>query len=99
MGRAVRFRAWAAAVLVLAGGGLSASPTGGIIGFAKDPSGALMPGVKITLTSIATNVRFTTMTDSSGAYQFPQLPPATYSLIAEASGFKKNSIADVLVEG
>ena len=57
-----------------------------------------MPGVKITLSSIATNVRFTTETDSSGVYQFPQLPPATYSLIAEASGFKKASIADVLVQ-
>ena len=74
MGRAVCVRAWAVAVLVLAGGGLSASPTGSIIDFAKDPSGAFMPGVKITLTSIATNLRFTTVTDSSGAYQFPQLP-------------------------
>ena len=47
-------------------------------GFAKDSSGGFMPGVKITLSSITTNVRFTTETDSSGVYQFPQLPPATY---------------------
>src|SRR5712692_4156347 len=88
-----------ALVVILAGVvRLWASPAGSLTGFAKDPSGAFVPGVKITLTNIATNTQLTTMTDGSGAYQFPQLPPATYSLAAEATGFKKASIASVLVE-
>src|SRR5712691_11197417 len=77
---------------------LWASPTGSVTGFAKDPSGAVVPMVKITLTNTATNAQLTTTTDNSGAYQFPQLPPATYSLVAEAMGFRKASIASVLVE-
>src|SRR5712692_4099834 len=88
-----------ALVVILAGVvRLWASPAGSLTGFAKDPSGAFVPGVKITLTSTATNARLTATTDDSGAYQFPQLPPATYSLAAEATGFKKASIASVLVE-
>src|SRR3989442_13015333 len=78
--------------------GLWASPTGIVTGFAKDPSGAVVPAAKITLTNTATNARLTTTTDHSGAYQFPQLPPAIYSLVAEATGFKKASMTSVLVE-
>ncbi|MBI1789652.1 MAG: TonB-dependent receptor [Acidobacteria bacterium] len=77
---------------------LWASPTGSIMGAVKDPSGAVVPGVRLTLTNIATNSRLATTSDGNGAYQFPQLPPATYSLAAEAQGFKKASIASVLVE-
>src|SRR5207253_4739677 len=42
--------------------------------------------------------RVTTVSGSSGAYLFPQLAPATYSFVAEAAGFKKAGIANVLVE-
>jgi len=77
---------------------LWAAPTGSVMGFAKDPSGAVVPGVRITLTNTATNARYTATTDGNGAYQFPQLAPAVYSLAAEATGFKKASIASVLVE-
>src|SRR5437899_5079089 len=75
-----------------------ASPTGSITGFVKDPSGAFIVGAKITITNAATNARLSALTGASGAYLFPQLPPATYSLVAEAAGFKKAGIASVLVE-
>src|SRR5262249_13248176 len=77
---------------------LHASPTGSIVGTAKDPSGAVVPAVRLTLTNIATNARLTTTTAANGAFQFPQLPPATYTLVAEASGFKKATVGSVLVE-
>src|SRR3989449_3866231 len=99
MRRSVRLCVSTIAVIVLVGiDQLRASPTGSITGFPKDPTGAFVPGVKIILTSTATNAQLTTMTNDSGAYQFPQLPPATYSLVAEAAGFKRASIARVLVE-
>ncbi|MBZ5617519.1 MAG: TonB-dependent receptor [Acidobacteriia bacterium] len=75
-----------------------ASPTGSIIGFVKDPSGAFIVGARITLTNAATSARLTALTGTSGAYLFPQLPPATYSLAAEAAGFKRAGITNVLVE-
>jgi hypothetical protein len=77
---------------------LWASPTGSIMGTVKDSSGGVVPGVRITVTNTATNTRLSTTSDANGAYQFPQLPPADYSLLAEAAGFKKVTINSVLVE-
>src|SRR5438552_2615692 len=79
-------------------GWLWASPTGSVTGFVKDPSGAVIVGAKITLANAATNARLIALTGASGAYFFPQLPPATYSLVAEAAGFNKAGIPNVLVE-
>src|SRR6266850_5487287 len=87
-----------ACLLLLMSNQLWASPTGSIMGFVKGPSGAVVPGVTITLTNTATGVQLTTITNESGAYQFTQIPPATYFLVAEAAGFRKASITSVLVE-
>src|SRR5207237_4370593 len=73
--------------LALAGAHLSwASPTGSITGFVKDPSGAFIVGAKITITNAASNARLTALTGASGAYFFPQLPPAMYSLLPNHPG-------------
>jgi len=77
---------------------LLASPVGSISGTVKDASGAVVVGVKLTLTNTGTNQRVTVLTDANGEYQFPQLAPATYSLVAESSGFKKANVASVLVQ-
>ena len=68
---------------------LMASPVGSIAGTVKDPSGALVPGVKLTLTSTETNAHWSTVTNAGGEFQFLQLAPANYSLVAENSGFKR----------
>ena len=74
------------------------APTGAIMGFAKDPSGAFVPGVKVTLTRAATNEALRAATEGAGAYHFPQLAPGVYSLRAEAAGFKILTIGSILVE-
>jgi hypothetical protein len=61
---------------------------GSLSGRVLDPSGAAVPGVQVTLTNIATNVRFTTDTNAEGHYTVPFLQPGTYSLRAEHQGFK-----------
>ncbi|HTS65417.1 MAG TPA: TonB-dependent receptor [Candidatus Acidoferrales bacterium] len=75
-----------------------ASPVGTIAGSVKDASGAVIPQVKLTLTSIATNSQLSALTNPEGQFQFLELPPATYRLTAEAAGFKKASVAAVLVQ-
>ena len=77
---------------------LQASPVGSIQGTVKDPTGALVPGVKVTLTNISTNAKVETTSNPNGEFQFPQLPPATYSVAAEAQGFKRINVSSVLVE-
>jgi len=74
------------------------SSVGSISGSVKDASGAVVPSVKLTLTSKATNAQVTTNTNPQGEFQFLQLPPTTYSLTAEASGFKRISVSSVLVQ-
>jgi len=77
---------------------LVASPTGSVEGLIKDPSGAPVPGVHVTLLNGKTNVRRFAISDSSGSFQFLQIEPATWSLSAEASGFKRTSIHQTLVQ-
>ncbi|HWQ52188.1 MAG TPA: TonB-dependent receptor [Bryobacteraceae bacterium] len=63
--------------------------TGAITGTVADPSGAVFPDIKITVTNAATNVASTTRTNASGVYHFPFLSIGEYTITAEAAGFKK----------
>lgn len=75
-----------------------ASPVGSVSGTVKDASGAVVPQVKLTLTSTATNAQMSTLSNPQGEFQFLQLPPTTYKLVAEAQGFKKSTVPEVLVQ-
>lgn len=57
-------------------------------GTITDLTGAVVSGAKVTVKNIGTNLVETTTADSSGAYQFPLLPPGAYSLEVEATGFE-----------
>jgi hypothetical protein len=45
--------------------------TGSITGTRKDPTGSVIPGVKITVKNEAQGVQTKAVTDSSGVYKFP----------------------------
>src|SRR5580704_4326596 len=65
------------------------SDYGSIVGFVKDPSGAVIPKAKVTLTEEATKTERLTTTNESGYYVATSLPGGLYTLTAEAAGFKK----------
>jgi hypothetical protein len=67
------------------GGG--ASVTGSINGRVADSSGAVLPGVTATVTSPSMMGAQTSVTDANGTYRFPALPPGTYTITYELSGF------------
>jgi hypothetical protein len=58
-------------------------------GVVTDPSGAAVPGAKVTLVDPSTNLTRSVTTASDGAYTFPELLPGTYTLTVEATGFQK----------
>src|SRR4029077_14516431 len=60
-----------------------------LTGRVTDPSGAVVPGVKVTAIKSDTNSRFETVSGSDGLYTIPFLPPGPYDLTAETNGFKK----------
>ncbi len=66
-------------------------------GVVTDPTGAVIPGAKITLTNKETNQTLTTESGAVGNYAFNALPPSRYKLEAELSGFKKKVVDDVPV--
>lgn len=61
--------------------------TSSLRGTLTDPKGAVMSGVTLTLNNTATGFSRTTKSGSDGAYQFLEVPPATYVLVVSATGF------------
>jgi hypothetical protein len=62
--------------------------TGGVRGAVKDPNGVI-PGATVTLINEATNASREVVTNEVGQYNFPAVPPGTYTLAAQISGYKK----------
>ena len=76
-------------LIVTALGAFAQGNLGGLTGVVSDTSSAVVPEVKITLTSEQTNVSHSVVADSSGAYSVRGLQPGTYRLEAEKTGFRK----------
>ncbi len=68
------------------GGGQAA-----IAGAVLDPSGAAIAGANVSITQKGTSAHRVVVTDASGAFNVPSLPPATYTVAVQASGFKSYS--------
>jgi hypothetical protein len=64
------------------------STTGALIGTVTDQSGAPLPGVTVTVTSPNLQGPRTAVTDASGSYVLPVLPPGTYRAEYALSGIK-----------
>jgi len=64
-------------------------------GRVADPSKALIVGAKVAAVTAGTNFRYETTTNSSGQYHLVNLPPASYRIEVEKSGFKKLVKPDV----
>jgi len=62
---------------------------GRILGQVSDSSGAVLPGVRVTITNIATSVTRVLTTTGSGDYAAPNLEPGPYTVAIEAAGFRK----------
>jgi hypothetical protein len=65
------------------------SGTTSLHGTVTDKSGAALVGAKVTLSNAAQGFTRETNTSASGDYDFVALPPGTYSLTVEMSGFSK----------
>jgi hypothetical protein len=68
--------------------------TGELRGQVTDPSGAVVAGATITITSTSGQTS-TATSNNRGAYDFKALTPGLYSLAAEAKGFSAYQLTDV----
>ncbi len=89
--RAVRF-VFSTLVLIgltatLAAAQAVSATTGAINGRVTDNTGAILPGVTVTLSSPAMMGTRTVVTTTEGQYRFPAIPPGVYQLTYELAGF------------
>ncbi len=59
----------------------------GIEGSVNDPSGAVVPDARVTLTNVDTGVSQSVQTNAEGLFRFPSLGPGRYKLAASKQGF------------
>ena len=77
---------WLMSVAALSG---QTAQTGALTGTVTDPTGRVVPGVTVTVTSATTGQARTAVTQSNGKYLVPLLPPDVYKLEISRKDFKK----------
>jgi Carboxypeptidase regulatory-like domain len=68
---------------------LAAQYRGTIRGVVTDPSGAAVPGAKVTLENTATTVTVVQNSNAEGLYLFNLVQPGSYTVTVEKAGFQK----------
>lgn len=75
-----------------------ATATAELRGNVKDPNGATVAGATITATDNSKGTTRTVTSDADGNYVILSLPPSTYTVKIEASGFAPKTVNNVLLE-
>jgi Carboxypeptidase regulatory-like domain len=72
--------------------------TATLSGTVTDSTTALVPQASVQLASQENGIKRALTTDASGHYSFTQLPPATYTLVVQAKGFKEYKQNGILLD-
>lgn len=89
MGRRFGLAAVLALTLTVAAPRVAAqADTAQLSGFVKDATGSTVPGATVTVSNEATGAERSAQTNESGYYVMAALPPAYYTVVVEAEGFK-----------
>ncbi|MGZ5481186.1 MAG: outer membrane beta-barrel protein [Pyrinomonadaceae bacterium] len=88
-------------ILLGASSALAQSHRGSVRGTVYDPNGAVVPGIRITLTNVATSQDRTTESDADGNYGFVAVAPGQYRLVTDDGGrigfARREEVIEVLV--
>src|SRR2546423_10649999 len=93
----LRFRNLFVLVFFLGAVALAQRDLGTITGIITDPQGAAITGAKITITEDATGLTYDVLSSGAGEYIRPLLKPGTYTVTAEAPGFRHVSTTYVVI--
>jgi hypothetical protein len=72
--------------------------TGSISGAVKDPSGAVVPNAKVTVTDAAKGFTYTATSNNSGLFTVKNLSPGTYTERVEVPGFNPAERSNIVIE-
>ena len=90
--------AWCIAALVCSSVSLWAAANGSFSGTLVDPSGAVVPGAKVTVVNTALKSEYKAISNGRGFYSFPTLPVGHYDLAIEATGFKTQKQTNLTID-
>ena len=85
-------------ILLLCLPAFSQANLGRILGTITDQTGGAMSGATVTVVDVERGVKRTLTTDESGEYNAPNLTPGTYTVRAEAKGFRNFERTGILLE-
>jgi hypothetical protein len=85
-------------VVLLSEGGVSAQGTAELAGRVTDGSGAVLPGVTVTVTQTNTGFTRTVVTDATGQWVMPALPTGPYRLEVSLQGFRTYSRTGIVLQ-
>ena len=89
---------WAVTLMMLLiGAGRAAAQNASVTGTVTDQSGGSMPGVVVTRAQSGDGLARSATTADNGQYRVPALPPGSYLVTAELSGFTKEQVEDVVL--
>src|SRR5215469_15243347 len=88
-GRALAILATVLVLMFVSSAVLGQAVNATLLGTVTDSSGAVVSGAKVRVTEMRTGLERVSTTNSSGNYQFVDLPPGQYEVTVEQTGFKK----------
>ena len=91
------FRSVAFLVAFAAAGAPAYAQNALITGALTDQSGAVLPGVTVTARNQETGLTRTAVSGAAGDYRLPELPPGTYTLKVELSGFTTEERSGIIL--
>ena len=71
--------------------------TAALVGTVSDPTGAAVPGAKVTVRDMNTSFVYEGVTCAAGDYYVPNLSSGSHQLTIEASGFKSYVRSDIVL--
>jgi hypothetical protein len=77
---------------------LGQAVNGTLLGTVTDPSGAVVPGATVNIVLVGQSLEHTSVTNESGNFTEPDLPPGTYTVTVVAKGFKKETRENITLE-
>jgi Carboxypeptidase regulatory-like domain/TonB-dependent Receptor Plug Domain/TonB dependent receptor len=77
---------------------MAQSGAGVISGSVKDPAGAAIGRAQVTVTNSETGVHLETVTNEAGLFRVTSLPPGSYRIEVDSSGFERLSRGPVTLE-
>ena len=87
----------AAALLLCASALFSQGNTASLEGTVTDPTGAAIPGAEVTVTNLATDQAFKTLTNDRGEWVLPSMAAAQYKVTVSKQGFKMGVAPSVML--